>query len=109
MIIVSSSDPLIINKHLNYYFLNEYISDVVSAKEVTRGKPYPDIYLYLSKKFNIKPEEILVVEDSPNGILSAKSAGCKTIMIPDLSEPDNALLNKIDVVLPDFSYIKNVF
>lgn len=109
VIIVSSSDPLIINKHLNYYFLNEYISDVVSAKEVTRGKPYPDIYLYLSKKFNIKPEEILVVEDSPNGILSAKFAGCKTIMIPDLSEPDNALLNKIDVVLPDFSYIKNVF
>ena len=51
---------------------------------------------------------MLVIEDSPNGIVASKTAGCKTVMIPDLSEPDSSLEKLIDVVLPDASYLKRV-
>ena len=37
------------------------------------------------------PEECMAVEDSPNGVLSAYRAGCKVVMVPDQTEPEEAL------------------
>ena len=54
---------------------------------VAKGKPEPDIYLYASEKLGLKPEECIALEDSQNGIKSASSAGCKTVMVPDLDGP----------------------
>src|SRR5437868_6145101 len=49
---------------------------VVSAEEVGgRGKPAPDIYLYTAEQLGVKPERCTVIEDSKNGVLSAKNAG----------------------------------
>ena len=35
------------------------------------------------------------MEDSPNGVTSAYSAGCNVIMVPDLTEPDEELEKKL--------------
>lgn len=51
------------------------------------GKPAPDIYLYAAEKLGLRPQECIALEDSQNGIKSASSAGCKTVMVPDLDEP----------------------
>lgn len=64
---------------------------IVCATMVERGKPAPDIYIYAASQLALSPEECIALEDSPNGVKSAASAGCKTIMIPDLSEPDEEL------------------
>lgn len=64
---------------------------IVCATMVERGKPEPDIYIYAADQLGLKPCECIALEDSPNGVKSAASAGCKTIMIPDLSEPDEEL------------------
>lgn len=64
---------------------------IVCATMVERGKPEPDIYIYAADQLGIKPEECVALEDSPNGVKSAAAAGCKTIMIPDLTEPDEEL------------------
>lgn len=64
---------------------------IVCATMVERGKPEPDIYIYAAKQLGLEPCECVALEDSPNGVKSAASAGCKTIMIPDLSEPDEEL------------------
>lgn len=66
-------------------------SKIVCATMVERGKPEPDIYIYAAARLGLKPEECIALEDSPNGVKSAAAAGCKTIMIPDLSEPDEEL------------------
>ncbi|MBP5198584.1 MAG: HAD family phosphatase [Lachnospiraceae bacterium] len=63
--------------------LYEYFDEIVSATLVEKGKPAPDIYIYTCDKLNLKPEECLVVEDSPNGVISGYLAGCKTVMVPD--------------------------
>lgn len=55
------------------------------ADHVERGKPFPDVYLYASRKFGVDPSECVVFEDSPNGLKSAHSAGMTTVMIPDLT------------------------
>ena len=72
---------------------------VISTKTVSRGKPYPDVYLEAQKIAGCAAEEAIAVEDSPNGIRSAKAAGCITVMIPDLTPPTEEDLKYCDHVL----------
>ncbi len=69
----------------------ECFDKTVCAAMVERGKPEPDIYIYAAKELGIAPEKCLALEDSPNGVMSAARAGCKTVMIPDLTEPTEEL------------------
>lgn len=55
---------------------------------VAEGKPSPDIYLYACRQLGLAPEECMAVEDSPNGVMSAYRAGCKVVMVPDQTQPD---------------------
>lgn len=72
--------------------------DLISAHMVKNGKPKPDVYLYAAERLGLSPAECIAVEDSPNGVRSASAAGCKTIMIPDLTEPDEELLELLYAV-----------
>ena len=74
-------------KYLKQLGLYEYFDEIVCASMVKHGKPEPDIYLYAAEKIGLMPQECIALEDSQNGIKSASSAGCKTIMVPDLDEP----------------------
>jgi len=65
--------------------------EIVSARQVAHGKPAPDVYLYACSQLHVQPQECYAVEDSPNGIHSAYSAGCKVFMVPDLTQPDAEL------------------
>jgi len=68
--------------------LQNSFDELVSGYMVEKGKPEPDIYLYAAKKLGVKPENCMVLEDSPAGILAAHRAGCLPVMIPDQDEPD---------------------
>lgn len=100
IVIASSSINEIIKKHLKHYDLLDYIYEIKTINAVKRGKPYPDIYIELCNNYNILPSTTLVIEDSPNGIKSAYSAGCNVIMVPDLTdsneELDKMILLKIE-------------
>lgn len=81
---------------------------IICAAMVEHGKPSPDIYIYAAKQLGFEPEECLALEDSPNGVRSAAGAGCVTIMVPDLTEPDDELSELIQAradSLEDIIYI----
>lgn len=62
----------------------EHIFDVIQTHEdVTKGKPEPDIYLKAAEKLEVRPGECIVLEDSHNGALAARRAGCYCIAIPN--------------------------
>lgn len=67
----------------------KYFDAVICGDMVENGKPEPDIYLTASGELGLSPTECAAFEDSPNGIKSAYAAGCKVIMIPDLTQPDD--------------------
>ena len=69
----------------------KYFNAVICGDMVKNGKPEPDIYITASDELGLIPEECVAFEDSPNGIKSAYSAGCKVIMIPDLTQPDEVV------------------
>ena len=68
-----------------------YFDHVICAENAKLGKPAPDTYIYACNKLNLPPEKTFAVEDSPNGVISAYKAGCKVIMVPDQTEPDEEL------------------
>ena len=74
-------------KYLKQQGLYEFFDEIVCASMVEHGKPEPDIYVYAAEKIGLKPQQCIALEDSQNGIKSASSAGCKTVMVPDLDEP----------------------
>lgn len=57
--------------------------DVLQASdEIQQGKPHPEIYLKTCKKLGLKPGECIVLEDSLNGVVAGKGAGCYVIAVP---------------------------
>lgn len=69
----------------------ERFDKIICATMVEFGKPRPDIYLYAAEQLGLAPSDCMALEDSPNGVRAASAAGCVTIMIPDLTEPDEEL------------------
>ncbi len=69
----------------------EQFDRIVCATMVEYGKPKPDIYLYAAQQLGLQPCECMALEDSPNGVRSASAAGCVTVMVPDLTQPDEEL------------------
>ena len=78
-------------KYLNITGLQGYFKKIISAVQVSEGKPSPQIYLYACSQLGLAPEECMAVEDSPNGVMSAYRAGCPVVMVPDQTEPDEKL------------------
>ena len=74
--------------YLSSVGLQDSFDELVSGYMVEKGQPEPDIYLYAAKKLGVNPENCMVLEDSPAGILAAHRAGCLPVMIPDQDEPD---------------------
>ena len=47
----------------------------LTGDDVTRGKPDPEIYLKAAARLGVQPAEMVVLEDSLNGLIAAKAAG----------------------------------
>lgn len=88
--------------------LLEYFDEVVSAAQVERGKPAPDVYLYACRKLEALPEETFAVEDSPNGAMSAITAGLKVIFVPDQTKPEGEVEKRIYACIPSLMKLPEI-
>ena len=96
-------------EYLDRAGLRNYFDELISARSVIQGKPAPDVYIYACSKMNVKPSDAFAVEDAPNGVKSADAAGCRVIMIPDMTEPDEEdwkhIVKRADNLLEAAKYI----
>ncbi len=76
---------------------------------IEQSKPNPEIYLKACALLNAAPKDTYALEDSKNGLLSAYRAGCKTVMIPDLWQPDEEILQIIIGKFDDLEQVKIAF
>ena len=86
--------------------IDGYFDVLVSGDEVSRGKPDPDIFLLAAERLGLAPGDCYVLEDSPNGLLAARAAGCTPVMIPDLVPPTPEL-TEFASVYPDLTAFGN--
>jgi HAD superfamily hydrolase (TIGR01509 family) len=105
--LASSSNREVIDLVLEASGLAGHFSATVSSEEVAQGKPAPDVYLETARRLGVEPERCAAVEDSENGIRSAKAARMRTIAIPNPRyPPDEAALDAADVVLDSVAELK---
>ena len=98
--VASSSNRELIDAALELSGLAPFFRVTVSSEEVARGKPAPDVYLEAARQLEVEAERCAAVEDSQNGIRSARAAGMRVIAIPNPSfPPDAEALEHADVVL----------
>ena len=98
--VASSSNRELIDAALELSGLAPFFRVTVSSEEVARGKPAPDVYLEAARQLEVEAERCAAVEDSQNGIRSARAAGMRVIAIPNSSfPPDEDALAQADAVL----------
>ncbi|MFH0820181.1 MAG: HAD family phosphatase [Candidatus Peregrinibacteria bacterium] len=81
MAMASSAKRNWIEQVVQRFSLQPFFKAIVSYEDIGNrpGKPAPDIYLFTAKKLGMAPADCWVIEDSQNGVLSAKAAGMKVI------------------------------
>ncbi len=72
----------------------------VSAQDVARGKPEPDVFLEAARRLGAVPESCLVLEDSVNGLRAARAAGMRTVALPPPGAADGSAYPTADLVVP---------
>jgi HAD superfamily hydrolase (TIGR01509 family) len=98
--IASSSNPELIEVVLRSSGLARDFAAAVSSQEVARGKPSPDVYLEAARRLGVDAVRCGAVEDSHNGIRSAKAAGMRVVAVPNPHyPPDDEALALADVVV----------
>ena len=103
---LASSSPIrVINFVLDKFELGKYFDPVVSGDMVENGKPNPDIYLHTAGLMGLNPTECVVIEDSINGVVSAKAADMNCIAVPD-KRLDPSGFKKADVIMDELEMVK---
>jgi mannitol-1-/sugar-/sorbitol-6-/2-deoxyglucose-6-phosphatase len=97
--LASTSAMVLINTVLDKLQLTPYFSVVHSAEFEKRGKPDPAVYLTTANKLNVSPAACLAIEDSLNGIASAKAAGMTCVAVPESELLGNERLKAADAVI----------
>jgi len=81
---VATSGPREYAKHvLTQLKVNERFQFVLSADDIRRGKPDPEVYLLAAERLQLAPRQMMALEDSGNGCRAAVTAGAFTVAVPN--------------------------
>jgi len=93
--------------------INNYFQSVIAGRDVTEGKPSPQIFLLAAQKLAVKPENCIVIEDSVAGVRAAKRAGMHCLAVTNthprhsLSEADLVVDTLAAVSVSDLENLLN--
>jgi HAD superfamily hydrolase (TIGR01509 family) len=82
--VATSSGRAYLERILGRFELLSRFHFTLTAEDVERGKPDPEIYLRAATRLGVRPEEMLVLEDSHAGTTAAVAAGAVTVSIPTI-------------------------
>lgn len=99
--IASNNDKDIVLLALEVAGLADAFDVVVSAEEVERTKPAPDVYLRACAALGVAPSEALALEDSSSGITAARAAGMLVYAVPQFAETDVSAADRVLTSLED--------
>lgn len=105
--VASASSADFVRMVLKKLKIIKYFSVFVSADEVGKGKPNPDVFLLAARKLLVSSQNCVVIEDSLNGMLAAKAAGMKCIgLTKNKKAPADLIINSF--VELDINKIKSL-
>ena len=107
--LATSSTKQLLDNYFAYTNLYPYFDVVITNDMVEKGKPNPDIFLKASQELAINVEDIIVVEDSINGLKAAKAGRFKTVFIEDQWSMTKDKIVYADYVLSNMENLKVFF
>lgn len=81
--VASSNSIELVEAALQTHHIRDYFSCILTCCQVSRGKPAPDVYLEVARRLHSQPEDCIVFEDIPQGIMAGKSARMSTCAVYD--------------------------
>jgi HAD superfamily hydrolase (TIGR01509 family) len=78
----TSSGRELLDEVFGRFDLRSRFQFILTAEDITHGKPHPEIYLAAAERFGLGPQQTLVLEDSQNGCRAAAAAGALTVAVP---------------------------
>jgi len=91
----SNTDRSLVDHALAATGLAEVFDAVVTASDVDRPKPAPDLYLLACERLGVRPDEAVALEDSETGVAAAKAAGLVCIAVPQMDGLDVSAADRI--------------
>lgn len=93
--LASNTDRSLVDHALAATGLGEAFEVVVTAEDVERPKPAPDLYLFACECLGVRPDEAVALEDSETGVAAAKAAGMWCVAVPQLDGLDVSAADQI--------------
>lgn len=79
--VASSAAGVLVHRAITQLGLGQLLPVVVTAEDVTRGKPAADAYLEAACRLDRAPTRCLAVDDAPDGITAARAAGMRVLTL----------------------------
>jgi sugar-phosphatase len=95
--LASSSPPELINVVVDLLGIGNHLQAICSAAALPYGKPHPGVYLNCAEKLAVLPASCICFEDSFNGMIAAKAAKMKCVVVPSLQEAKNPAWEAADL------------
>lgn len=81
--VASSSPHAWVEGHLKRFGLLHFFDVVKCQEDVREVKPAPELFLAALEAIQLQPEEVVIFEDSANGVTAARLAGMRVVLIPN--------------------------
>ncbi|WP_270887002.1 HAD-IA family hydrolase [Pedococcus sp. 5OH_020] len=78
---------------------------VVTATDVSRGKPHPEPFLLAAARLGVPASDCLVVEDAPGGLEAARAAGCATVAVSTTTAAADLIADGVVDTLADVRFV----
>lgn len=95
--LASSSPERVIDAVLDTLHIRNYFQVIKSARKLAYGKPHPEIFIQTAQELGLPENQCLVIEDSLNGMIAAKAARMKTVVVPESLVADTPGFELADV------------
>ena len=88
--VATGSMRAVAHRHLRAHGILGRFGAVIANEDCAAGKPAPEPFVRAARALGVAAGRCWALEDSPNGVISARGAGMHVIMVPDLIAPDAA-------------------
>lgn len=97
--VATSSPARMMKALLEYFQISNYFDALCSADTLQFGKPHPAVYLQCAELLKAQPYNCVAIEDSVNGMIAAKAARMKVIVVPEAEKLNDKRFSLADMKL----------
>jgi sugar-phosphatase len=107
--LASSTRMRLINTVVQKFNLKDAFMVIHSAEQEEYGKPHPSVFLTTAKKLHTDPTQCLIFEDSFNGLIAAKAARMKIVVLPMTAQWNESRFDIADLKLKSLAEFSEVY